>query len=162
VADDNSSQRRSFTSRRKVDDGDPNPGGTYVLVGSRVAVRDEKTRVLTNHKRGARVELDDEQAQRLRAGKPGSAFVSESDWEKLQADEELEEVAVANEATYPADEDGFMTSPEGVVNRRRRATRLPEASDVPATREQAEDTTDGASNAVPAPATSTASRKVTK
>jgi hypothetical protein len=129
---------------RPSDDDQPNSGGEYVLVGSRFAYRDDKN-VLRVHKTGDKVTLDDEQAQRLRAGKVGSPF------QKPGEDSEGPEfvaVAVANEATLPADEDGFQASPAGTRNRKALATRMPTA-------EAEKDDKDADKGPIPAPNTST-------
>lgn len=133
---------RTFTRRT---DGDPNPGGEYVLVGSRFAYRNDKD-VLVIHKRGDKVTLNDEQAQRLRAGKPGSAFQREED---VQEDETVE-VAVANEATYPAEDGSPVASPEQRTNRKvvaRPVVRKAADEDTKGSDEAAEPTSSAASRA---------------
>lgn len=144
-----------FTSRGKRDEpGDENAGGEYVLVGSKMVTRDPETKVLHTYKRGDKVTLSDEQAQRLRAGKPGSTFQKEAD---VEPEVEMEGVAVANEATLPAEADGYQTSPERTRNRRVPATKLPEADPEKATREDREVETES-----PAPVTSTRPGKAAK
>jgi hypothetical protein len=121
-------------------------GQEFVLVGSGYCYRDQD-HVLVKHRRGDRVKLSPEQVDRLRAGQPGSSFQHEADVQEV----ETEQVAVANEATFPG-EDGDQTSPVGTRNRTRPATVLPEAKDAPATREQTEDARGETS---PAPTSST-------
>lgn len=62
---------------------DDNPGaGTYVLAAERMDTRDDK-KVLKRHRRGDKVELDDEQAQRLVAA---GAVMTQADWDEAHKD----------------------------------------------------------------------------
>lgn len=92
----------------------------WILTGSRFCYRDADD-VLVIAKRGAEVELSREQEQRLKAGEPGSPFQRRED----VVEPETETVAVANEATLPA-EDGFQASPVGTANRKIPAVARPE------------------------------------
>lgn len=99
----------------------------WKLVSRAMAERDDKGRLVI-HRRGAEVELDEEQEQRLRAGQPGSAFQNLGDDEET----ELVEIAVANEATKSAEDGSLPVSPAGTRNMRVRATGpLPEAQPQP-------------------------------
>lgn len=127
--------------------------GKWILRTGRMVWRDDKD-VRHVAKPGDAVELNEEQEQRHRAGQPGSAFVSERDWESRdQNEEDLVEVAVANEATKPS-EDGTVPV-SGARNRKVAAAPLPEAPD-DATREERE------GDRLPEPTTSTAPESTTR
>lgn len=122
--------------------------GEYVLTGSRYVYRDDDE-VLVIKRRGDKVSLSPEQEQRLRAGTPGSPFQDEGEHPEETG---FEVVAVANEATIPADDDGFTASAPGTANLRRPEPRRPEARDA---REAGER---DATSPTPTPVTSTESK----
>lgn len=82
--------------------------GTFIL-DARSFVTVDKDGVRTIHRRGAEIELSPEQEQRLRAGQPGSAFIDPSKVD--DAEVELVEVAVANEASKEAEDGTPPTTP---------------------------------------------------
>lgn len=122
--------------------------------GARMVRRDDAG-VLIVHRGGDEVELSAEQEQRLRPGQRGSAFV-EAGSEDEQP--ELVEVAVANEATLPAEDGSAPASPAGTRNRKVAATRLPAAE-----QESVDDQTRAGSESadVPEPSTSTEPKRTT-
>lgn len=87
----------------------------YIFQGSRYAYRDEDN-VLQVLRRGDKVELSREQAQRHNAGKPGSAFVTKDQAQEQEA--ETVTVHVANEATTEAEDGSLPVSAAGTRNRK--------------------------------------------
>lgn len=118
----------------------------WIFTGSRFAYRDDKN-VLHVVKRGAKIDLSEEQEQRLRAGEAGSQFMRESDFD--DSEPETVEVAVANEATKPAEDGSPIPSPAGVATKRVRTTPARGARVPVETREDREE------ESVPEPTTST-------
>lgn len=92
--------------------------------GARMVSRDDEG-VRHDYRGGDEVELTEEQEQRLKPGTPGSPFLPQ---DHKDEEPEVVEVAVANEATLPAD-DGFQVSPRGTRNRKVAAAPLPSAED---------------------------------
>lgn len=116
--------------------------------GARMTWRDDKD-VRHQRRGGDEVELTEEQEQRHRAGQPGSAFLPLDS--KEAQDLETVEVAVANEATKPAEDGTAPVTPSGSRNRRALVTEMPVAQ------EESERTADQGRE-VPKPVTSTATR----
>jgi hypothetical protein len=78
---------------------DDNPGaGTYVLAAERMDTRDDK-KVLKRYRRGDKVELDDEQAQRLVAS---GAVMTQAEWDEAnKSDDEDQPEAEPESAPSP-------------------------------------------------------------
>lgn len=106
----------------------------WKLAPGATMVRRDDNNVLQTLRGGDEVELTEEQEQRLRPGTRGSAFVR-ADAKESEGDSDTEqvEVAVANEATKPAD-DGFQVSPTGTSNRRVTAPKVRTQTDTNADR----------------------------